>query len=99
MSLTLTPTRAPLTATPAQAKAWKTAQEFEAQFLKSMLEQAFAGVEGDGPMGKSGPGAEVWRSMLIDQHAGAMARQGGIGIAPYVYRDLARRNGGLNATL
>ena len=79
--------------TPAR-KAMATARDFEAQFLKSMLEQAFATVDGEGPLGSSGPGAEAWRGMLIDEHAKALSARGGIGIAPAVYRDLMRQAGG-----
>ena len=71
-------------------RAWKSAQEFEGQFLKTMLEQAFAGTQGEGPLGASGPGADAWRGMLLDQHAKTMSARGALGIAPLVYRDIVR---------
>ena len=86
----------PIAATkPAQQRALKTAREFEGQFLKSMLEQAFATVGGDGPLGGGGPGAEAWRSLLLDEHAKAISARGGIGIAPQIYQQIARTSGGL----
>ncbi len=82
------------TLAPQARKALATAKDFESQFLKSMLEQAFATVDGEGPLGASGPGAEAWRSLLIDEHAKALSARGGVGIAPAVYRDLVRATGG-----
>ena len=78
-------------------KAWKTAVDFEAQFLKSMLEQAYAGVQGEGPMGNSGPGGDAWRGFLLDEHAKAMTARGGIGLADQVYRDILKMKGGSHA--
>ena len=70
---------------PARARA--AAQEFEAVFLNSMVQQMFAGIEGEGPMGGQGA-TGVWRSMLTDEYAKSFARNGGIGIADDVYRTL-----------
>jgi len=70
---------------PASARA--AAEEFEAVFLNSMIQQMFAGVEGDGPMGGSGA-TGVWRSMLTDEYAKSFSKNGGIGIADQVYRTL-----------
>lgn len=85
-------------ATDPRVKAVKTATDFETQFVKTMLEQAFAGLSGEGPLGGGATGAEAWRSFLIDEHAKSVSARGGIGIAPYVYRDMARAAGGsLNA--
>lgn len=79
-----------------EQKARATARDFESQFLKSMLEQAFATVSGEGPMGSTGPGAEAWRSLLLDEHAKAIAARGGIGVADQVYRSLMKATGGEN---
>lgn len=78
---------------PAQknAKAWATAVDFEAQFLKTMLEQAFAGLSGEGPLGGEGTGAEAWRSFLIEEHVKGMAGRSHLGIADAVYRDTIKR--------
>lgn len=81
-------------ASPRNEKLWKNAKDFEAQFLKSMLEQAFSGLSGEGPLGGSGIGASAWRGFLIDEHAKAVAGGKGIGIAATVYRQLQARMAG-----
>lgn len=82
-----------------EAKAAKTAVDFEAQFLKSMLEQAFSGLKGEGPLGDAGPGGEAWRSLLLEQQAKSIAAKGGIGLAPHIYREALKPAGDkLNAT-
>ena len=70
-------------------KAHGAAQDFEAMFLNSMLQQVFAGV-GDGPF-TGGSAANVWRSMLTDEYSKSFARSGGIGIADQVYRTLIKQ--------
>lgn len=67
-------------------KAKAAAQDFEAMFLNSMLQQAFEGV-GKGPFG-GGAAAGVWRSLLTDEYAKTFAKAGGIGIADQVQRAL-----------
>lgn len=81
-------------AAPRDAKLWKTAQAFESQFLKSMLEQAFSGLSGEGPLGSKGTGADAWRSFLIEEHAKTVTARGGIGIAVPVYRAMQQRMAG-----
>jgi Rod binding domain-containing protein len=69
------------------AKARQASEEFEAVFLNSMFSQMFTAMDGEGPMG----GAKtlgVWRSFLTDEYAKSFAKQGGVGIAPEVYRTL-----------
>jgi len=63
------------------------AQEFEAVFLSNMLEEMFAGLEDEGPMG-AGAGAATWRSFLTDQYGKTIATNGGIGLADNVHRQL-----------
>jgi len=70
-----------------QARARATATDFEAQFLNSMFNNMFAGIDGDGPFG-GGPAVGVWRSFLSEQYAKTFAKAGGIGIADHVYRTL-----------
>lgn len=68
-------------------KARAAAQDFEAVFLNSMFQHMFTGIEGEGPFGGQGA-TGVWRSVLTDQYAKAIAKAGGIGIADQVYRSL-----------
>jgi Rod binding domain-containing protein len=76
----------PVLAPEVHAKARAAAQDFEAVFLNSMLQQVFAHT-GDGPFG-GGAGAKVWRSLLTEEYAKSFAGSGGIGIADHVYRSL-----------
>ena len=70
-----------------RCKARATAVDFEAQFLNTMFNQMFTGIDGDGPFG-GGPAVGVWRSFLTDQYAKTFAKAGGVGIADQVYRTL-----------
>ncbi len=71
----------------AQAKAQKTATDFEAVFLNSMFSQMTSGLKGEGPFGNT-PGTGVWRSMLTEQYSKSFAKAGGIGISKDVFREL-----------
>ena len=70
-----------------QAKAQKTATDFEAMFLNSMFSQMTSGLKGEGPFGDT-PGTGVWRSMLTDQYSKSFAKAGGVGISNDVFRTL-----------
>jgi Rod binding domain-containing protein len=70
-----------------KAKAKAASQDFEAVFLNSMFQQMFTGIQGEGPMGGSGP-TGIWRSFLTDEFARSFAKTGGIGIADKVYGTL-----------
>jgi Rod binding domain-containing protein len=70
-----------------QAKAQKTATDFEAMFLNSMFSQMTSGLKGEGPFGDT-TGTGVWRSMLTEQYSRNFAKAGGVGVATEVYRTL-----------
>ena len=70
-----------------QAKAQKTATDFEAMFLNAMFSQMTSGLKGEGPFGDT-PGTGVWRSMLTEQYSKTFAQAGGVGISSEVYRTL-----------
>jgi peptidoglycan hydrolase FlgJ len=70
-----------------KGRARATATDFEAQFLNTMFNEMFTGIDGDGPFG-GGPAVGVWRSFLSEQYAKTFAKAGGIGIADHVYRTL-----------
>lgn len=64
------------------------AQQFEGVFLTNMFEEMFAGVqEQEGPLG-AGEAQSAWRSMLVEEYANTVARNGGIGVAEHVQREL-----------
>ncbi len=73
-----------------EAKARKTAQDFESMFLEQTLERLFASGGPEGPLGDNGMGGEVYRSMLVKEYAGNIARSGGVGIADQVYREILK---------
>jgi Rod binding domain-containing protein len=63
------------------------AQDFEVQFVNSMFQQMYAGLEGDGPFGNS-TGVAPWRSFMTEEYAKNFVKSGGIGIADTVYKSL-----------
>jgi peptidoglycan hydrolase FlgJ len=69
------------------AKAKSAAQDFEAVFLNSMLQQMSTSTGGEGPFGGDGASG-VWRSFLTDEYSKTFAKAGGIGIADHVYSAL-----------
>ena len=75
-----------------RAQAEAIAQQFERMFITEMLQPMFAGIETDGPFG-GGQGEEVFRPMLLDQYADAVAKSGGVGIADAVLKEILRLQG------
>jgi peptidoglycan hydrolase FlgJ len=71
----------------ANDKARQAAEDFEAVFLNTMFSQMFTGIDGEGPFGGD-KSTGVWRSFLTDEYSKSFAKNGGIGIAPEVYRTL-----------
>jgi len=69
------------------AAARKTANEFESMFLSQMLEHMSTGIKTDGPFG-GGQGEAMFRSLLNQEYAGLLTKQGGIGIADHIYRQI-----------
>ena len=69
-----------------------TAQKFEASFLSVMLQQAFEGVNAEGPFG-GGPGETMFKSFLTEAMAKQTTRAGGVGIAAHVEREMLKMQG------
>ncbi len=63
------------------------AEEFESVFLTTMIQGMFEGIKTDGPFG-GGHGEQIYRSMLNEQYAEAIASRGGIGLADSIYREI-----------
>lgn len=63
------------------------AQDFEVQFVNTMFQQMYSGIQGDGPFGNS-TGVGPWRSFLTEEYAKNFVKSGGIGIADTVYKSL-----------
>ena len=72
--------------TPANKKA---AEEFEAVYLAQMLKPMFDSVEIDPTFG-GGAAEETWRSIQVDEMAKQIARNGGIGLADVVAKEMLR---------
>jgi flagellar protein FlgJ len=75
-----------------RAQAEEIARQFERMFVTEMLQPMFSGIETDGPFG-GGQGEDVFRPMLLDQYADAVARGGGVGIADAVLKEILRLQG------
>src|SRR3954447_14867635 len=74
----------------AKDKARKASQDFETMFLEQTLERVFASSGTEGPLGDNGTGGAVYRSMLVKEYAGGIAKAGGVGIASQIYRELLK---------
>lgn len=83
--------------TPEEAKARKTANEFEKMFLENMMAQVFPQEAGEGPLGDNGQGSHVWRGMLVNEYARTVAQSGGVGISDQVYRQMLQMQERANA--
>ncbi len=88
MIIKQTPPDATELAKPENAKAWKSAKEFEAMALGQFLSPMFDTVKSsEGPFG-GGAGEETFRPMLTQELAKHIAAAGGLGIAVPVYRQM-----------
>ena len=91
-------TAAPVAAVPATktlsleqiAKTRKSAQDFEAMALGEMLQPMFKTVDTSKGMFGGGPGEATWKPMMVDEIAKTIAKNGGIGIADSVMKELLR---------
>ena len=63
------------------------AADFEVQFVNSMFQHMYTGLDGNGPFGGS-TGVGPWRSFLTEEYAKNFVKAGGIGIADSVYKSL-----------
>ena len=75
------------------ATAKKVARQFEGVLVSQMLNDMFEGVKTDGMFG-GGPGEDMFRSLMIDEYGKQIARQGGLGLADGVTRELLKRQEG-----
>ncbi|HEX7885715.1 MAG TPA: rod-binding protein [Phenylobacterium sp.] len=75
-----------------KSKASDAGQKFEAQFLSTMFQHMFAGIETDGPFG-GGTGEEMFRSLMTEAMGKQVAKTGGIGLADTVQREILKLQG------
>jgi Rod binding domain-containing protein len=78
-----------------EAKAFKTAQSFEAMLHQNMVQSMTTGLGAEGPLGSGETGGGAWRGFLFDEMAKGAAKSpaSGLGVAPHVYRELMRLQG------
>lgn len=72
-----------------KASAREAAEQFEAVFLSQMLAPMFETVPTDSFMG-GGHAESVYRGMMVEEMGKSLAKQGGIGIADSVYREILK---------
>jgi flagellar protein FlgJ len=82
--------RAAKDAAPGSGRARETAAEFESMMLEEMLGRVFESVGDVGFFGEAGPGAGMYRSMLVKEYAGMIAKSGGVGFADQVYAEILK---------
>lgn len=67
----------------------KAAEQFEAVYLAQMMAPMFETLPTDGAMG-GGHAESVYRGMFVEEVSKEIAKQGGIGIADSVYREILK---------
>jgi flagellar protein FlgJ len=67
--------------TPGYDKLLKQAKDYEGVFLNTLMKEMFSSVKTDDKSLGGGFAEDTWRGMQAEQFAGAMADQGGIGLA------------------
>ena len=73
-------------------RAAQSARDFEGAHLSALFQTMIDTLKGDGPLG-DGPAGGAFRSLMVDEMAGAMAARGGIGMAAPVYAQLLALQG------
>ena len=71
----------------------ETAVEFEAQFLSTMLQPMFEGIQAEEPF-SGGHAEKMWQGMLVTEYGKAIANAGGIGLADEIQKQLLRAQEG-----
>ena len=67
----------------------ETAENFEAVFISQMLTPMFNTLSTDGLMG-GGKAEGVYRDMMVDEVGKSIAKNGGLGIADSIYREILK---------
>jgi peptidoglycan hydrolase FlgJ len=73
-----------------QISARAKATEFEGVFLSMMIKDMFSGLRTEGDF-TGGFGEEMFRGMMADQYAEAIAQSGGIGLSDQIYTEILAR--------
>ncbi len=75
------------TQTNQQLSARAKATEFEGVFLSMMIKEMFSGLRTEGDF-TGGFGEEMFRGMMAEQYAEAIAQSGGIGLSDQIYQEI-----------
>lgn len=75
---------------PAYQKMHKQAMDLEGVFLNTLMKEMFSEVQTDEKNFGGGFAEQTWRGMQAEQFAGAIAAQGGIGLADSMMSSLMR---------
>lgn len=73
----------------AEDKAELAAKDFESVFITQMLQLMFENVDNDELYG-GGLGADIMKSLMLNEYGTVIAKSGGIGVADAVQRELIR---------
>ena len=65
----------------------KVSEDFEAVFVSQMLQPMFANLGAEKPFG-GGSSEAMWRSMQVEEYGKAIVKNGGIGVADSVFREM-----------
>ena len=71
------------------AQARKVAKDFEAVFISQMMKPMFANTVAEAPFG-GGSSEKIWRDMQVDEYGKAIAKNGGIGIADSIMKEMLK---------
>lgn len=74
---------------PQGPNAKQAAQDFEAVYLAQMLKPMFDTIEVD-PLFGGGAAEETWRGMMVEEMGRQIARNGGVGLADFVEKEMLR---------
>jgi len=72
------------------ARIRKSAQDFEAMAIGQLLQPMFKTVDTSKGLFGGGSGEAAWQPMLVDEMAKMLTKNGGIGIADAVFKELLR---------
>ena len=67
----------------------RAAEDFEAVFLAEMMRPMFESLSTEGPFG-GGSAERTYRSMMVDEYGKALTKNGGVGVAEAVERELLK---------
>lgn len=77
-----------------EQKLRETANAFEEMFLEQMFNRVFTAGGDEGMFAEAGPGADVYRSMLVKEYSGLVAKSGGVGLSDQIFTELLRMQEG-----